>query len=260
MRATSVSEQRRIEFNPRILVAAALAILALAAMAAITLSIVKSARRAQPAPSSSPRSKSGEIRSGSSQVAPGSSRPSDKAQTPARAQDGVAALPAPGPEGSGAADGALSGSAPSSADVSQVPLPDAAGRATGGSRDEAQAQPSETSRTQAVPPSPGLPAANAAAAGGGKLSLRVIPFHAIRFDLLCNGTSIHSGFLAVGVPVSFECSGVFEVSLEDAGAVSMTVNGDRIYLGRPGQPLAGRHISAANYRDFTNAPSEAIPR
>ena len=88
----------------------------------------------------------------------------------------------------------------------------------------------------------------------------MIPFHAIRFDLLCNGTSIHSGFLAVGVPVSFECSGVFEVSLEDAGAVSMTVNGDRIYLGRPGQPLAGRHISAANYRDFTNAPSEAIPR
>lgn len=92
------------------------------------------------------------------------------------------------------------------------------------------------------------------------LILRVIPFQPVRFGLLCGGKEMHSGNLAPGTPMKFECAGTFEVTLDDAGAVSMSVNGERIYLGRPGQSIAGRHVSAQNYLDFVKPPSEGSPR
>ena len=88
----------------------------------------------------------------------------------------------------------------------------------------------------------------------------MIPLQQVRFGLRCNGQESYSGLLETGKPLNFNCAGVYEVSIEDAGAVNLSVNGERIYLGRPGQSIAGRHVSAANYPDFLKPPFEAAPQ
>jgi cytoskeleton protein RodZ len=95
-----------------------------------------------------------------------------------------------------------------------------------------------------------------AAAAEGDLSLRVVPLAVVRFGLLCDGKDLFSGTLEVGRTLTFTCAGVYEVSVEDAGAVNLSVGGDRIYIGRPGQSIAGRHVSRANLPDFLNPPYE----
>ena len=86
------------------------------------------------------------------------------------------------------------------------------------------------------------------------LVVRIIPIHPSRLGLLCNGREVYSGAVEAGQVLKFECAGVYEVSLDDAGATNISINGERIYLGRPGQSITGRHVSAANYRDYVDPP------
>lgn len=186
----------------------------------------------------------------SSPEAGGLPKPPESSTSPPESEAGQtsseSAPPAAGAAGSPALDSgpAESGNAKS-------------GLATAGTGSQAQ---------QAVtpPPVPAIPLASPerrpAPAPGEDLILRVIPFQPVRFSLMCGGKELFSGNLSVGSPLRFQCPGVYEVSLDDAGAVSLSVNGERIYLGRPGQSIAGRHVSAANYLDFARPPSEAIPR
>ena len=94
----------------------------------------------------------------------------------------------------------------------------------------------------------------------GNLIMRVVPLQTAGLQLQCDGKQIFSGELQAGRAFRFDCPGVYEISMEDAGAVNLSINGERIYLGRPGQTIAGRHISAANYVDFLTPRSEAAPR
>ena len=89
--------------------------------------------------------------------------------------------------------------------------------------------------------------------------MRVIPLQPSRLGLLCNGKEIYSGNLQAGQVIKFECAGVYEVSMDDAGAMNLSVNGERIYLGRQGQSISGRHVSAANYLDYVNPPLGPSP-
>ena len=98
-------------------------------------------------------------------------------------------------------------------------------------------------------------------AAGGLMVLRASAVQTVPFGLLCDGRELFSGALEAGRLVRFDCTGVYEVALGDAGAVSVTINGERVYLGRSGQSVAGRHVSLANLSDYTTPPpSETLPR
>lgn len=190
--------------------------------------------------------------------------PEDTGATAAPAIPRAATEPAPSqraPEPSGGTH--ETSSSPPSPGGSVVP-----GTATPGEGREASLSPSaavpsagppstEVTPNDAAPPAP---ARKPGAEAGGDLVLRVIPFQPVRFSLLCGGNVLYSGHLAAGNPLRFQCAGVYVVTLDDAGAVSMSVNGERIYLGRPGQSIAGRHVSAGNYLDFVRPPPETTPR
>ena len=107
-------------------------------------------------------------------------------------------------------------------------------------------------------PLPGTRETHEPLPGAAPLVMRVVPLKEVRFDVLCDGRPAHSGLLEAARVVKFECPGVLEISLGDAGAVNLTVNGERIYLGRPGQSVSGRHVSAANYLDYATPPPGAI--
>lgn len=121
--------------------------------------------------------------------------------------------------------------------------------ATGGQASAAPATPPDDRDARA-----------ALAAAGGEMALRVVPLQTVKFGLLCDGKEAYSGTLEPGRPQTFTCAGVYEITVEDAGAVNLSVNGDRIYVGRPGQSIAGRHVSRANLPDFLNPPYEPAPR
>jgi cytoskeletal protein RodZ len=270
--------------NIRMIVAGALAALLLVAMAAVTWSIVRSSKKAPQPQDRLHTSGAGTARPPKSETAPGSGAASPEGaphqeQQQEKAANGAGPAPAGGgspavPEapqgGSGAgqtgAGGERSETGPAGG-PGAPPIPEPAltapaptpAPATTSPADAAAGSGALTGQTRASRADSGSGPRHAAAAGGN-LTLRVISFHSVRFELLCSGKPLHSGALAVGAPLTFDCQGVYEVSLEDAGAVSMSINGERIYLGRPGQAIMGRHVSAANYQDFVNAPSEAAPQ
>jgi len=92
------------------------------------------------------------------------------------------------------------------------------------------------------------------------MTLRVVPLAAVKLELLCDGKQTFSGGVTVGHPLNFSCAGVYEISVEDAGAVNLSIDGERIYVGRAGQSIAGRHVSRANLPDFVNPPYQQAGR
>jgi hypothetical protein len=89
------------------------------------------------------------------------------------------------------------------------------------------------------------------------LILRAAASRPVSFRLSCDRVETFAGVLEPGALLTRECAGVFEVHAGDAGAVNVSVNGERLTLGRPGRPIAGRHISLANLADFSSAPPAA---
>jgi cytoskeletal protein RodZ len=285
--------------NPRLLIAGGLAALILLAMAAITWTVVRSSNapgKARGHSGAAPR-ESGSAPKLDSQPGAAQGKPTGSEATQAETgnergaqppisgestQSSTPAPPASAQEAAGGSDAGATGNGNAQGVPPQGPAGTSnAGTNTGGANPPPGVPPSpnpvvsgsglsaasapaavpESASPAPVPPRPDQTRdTRRAAPTGGPIALRVIPFHPVRFELMCSGKPLHSGVLAVGVPLSFECQGVYEVSLEDAGAVSMSVNGERIYLGRPGQPVAGRHVSSSNYQDYLNAPSEAAPQ
>lgn len=98
--------------------------------------------------------------------------------------------------------------------------------------------------------------ATAAASTGVEMTLRAVPLQSVKFGLLCDGKEAFSGTLEPGRSLSFTCAGVYDITVEDAGAVNLSIDGERIYVGRRGQSIAGRHVSRANLPDFLNPPYE----
>jgi cytoskeletal protein RodZ len=126
------------------------------------------------------------------------------------------------------------------------------------------ARPSDESAKTDPARTPAMDRADARAAAGAnvgvEMTLRVVPLASARFGLLCNGKEAFSGTLEPGHAQSFTCAGVYEISLDDAGAVNLSIDGDRIYVGRKGQSIAGRHVSRANLPDFLDPPFEPAGR
>lgn len=122
------------------------------------------------------------------------------------------------------------------------------------------ATPAIEPATPPQPPPAATPSSTASQAASTKLILRAIAATPTHIALSCASQSVYDGTPAAGQVLNFTCDGVFEISLADAGAIALAVNGERIYVGRPGQPVAGRFITAANIADYTNAPPvEATP-
>ena len=122
--------------------------------------------------------------------------------------------------------------------------------------------PASPTPVTALPPAAeaGDPRTSSAAPPGTEMILRVVPLAAAKLGLLCDGKEIYSGTIEPGRPLSFTCARVYEITVEDAGAVNLSIDGERIYVGRPGQSSAGRHVSRANLPDFLNPPFEQAGR
>ena len=108
------------------------------------------------------------------------------------------------------------------------------------------AQPASSDVAPAAAPIEGLPQ--------GALTLFITPLGRTKLKLACNSKETYAGVIEPGRSLTQKCEGVFEVSIDDAGAANFFLNGERVYLGRPRQAVAGRHISAANYVEFTQPP------
>ena len=114
---------------------------------------------------------------------------------------------------------------------------------------------------QALPPSAAeAPVPAGAAIPGKEITLLVIPLEPTAMQVLCAGREVFSGEIQTGKPLSLRCAGVFEIAMDDAGAANFSVNGERVYLGRKGQSIRGRHVSAANFTDYTQPPAETPGR
>ncbi len=123
----------------------------------------------------------------------------------------------------------------------------------------AGAAPAPSGGALSPPAVPPAPAADVQGTPQPNLVVRIIPLQPSRLGLLCNGREVYSGAVEAGQVLKFECAGVYEVSMDDAGAMNVSANGERIYLGRPGQSITGRHVSAANYLDYVNPPPGSSP-
>ena len=194
---------------------------------------------------------------------------SSDASREARPAKAVTAAPAAGAIGAGRAGGAGTPTSPAPpqagvtpAGVSEAGAAGAAGTAAPSGPSGGERAAPGSSQTTAAPTATGegrdgrVPSP----AEGGEMALRVVPLQPVRFELRCDGKEAFSGTLEPGRPQSFTCTGVYEITVEDAGAVNLSVNGDRIYVGRPGQSIAGRHVSRANLPDFLNPPFEPARR
>ena len=155
--------------------------------------------------------------------------------------------PAPGP-----------GSVPSMGSA-----PAGAEGATGATGPSGAPSPAPEPQTPAAPAGHAAPGTDntdlrsaAAASAGVEMTLRVVPLQSVKFGLRCDGKEVFAGTLEPGHPQNFACAGVYEVTVEDAGAVNLSIDGDRIYVGRRGQSIVGRHVSRANLPDFLNPPFE----
>lgn len=134
--------------------------------------------------------------------------------------------------------------AAAASDVANGPAGAPAGTSPGGSASALAALP----RT----PAPLLSPADGAAMSA--LTLLIVPSEKTRMTLSCNGAEIYTGTIEPGRTLTQKCQGVFEISMDDAGAANFSLNGERIYLGRPHQAIAGRHLSADNYIEFIQPP------
>lgn len=196
-------------------------------------------------PDASARARTG--RTSSSEVAP----PVDRA---AGADGGAPALPAPGGAPATSPEtGPVHPSPPGGSSRPLETIESTASRSASPISGPGDSHLPVTGEGAPLPPPTG-------AAPDAALTLLVMPFEKTRLGLLCNGKEAFSGKLEPGRPMRFNCSGVFEISTDDAGASNFSLNGERMYLGRRGQAIAGRHLSAANFADFTQPPAGDHPR
>jgi len=168
-----------------------------------------------------------------------------KSPAPETRSGSVPAAPSPAPSGS--------------PQESRAPAVGAEG-STGAAGPSAVPPPAPVNEPSSPPPAVGGARAAAAASSGVEMTLRAVPLQSVKFGLLCDGKEMFSGTLEPGRALSFTCTGVYEITTEDAGAVNLSIDGDRIYVGRRGQSIAGRHVSRANLPDFLNPPYEQAGR
>jgi cytoskeleton protein RodZ len=155
---------------------------------------------------------------------------------PASSDSSVATAPPPAPSGS-----ALATPTPIETPAAGQSAPVAsAGEASAPAPTPAPEVRSEPTRSEGAP--------------SGDLNLLVMPSAKGRLHLQCAGRELYRGTLEPGKMIKLLCPGLLVVTMSDAGAASFSINGERVYLGPPGRRIAGRHISSANYMDFTKPP------